>query len=786
MLVGPAMPRVRLSQTAMPACPTPLRSRAFHAFFLPALACIMGLSLSGGALAAAAPVPTSMTPAVTDPAAPLKPPVAATHPHLVKSPSGDRPDPYYWLRDDTRKSPEVLAYLNAENAYYEASTAHTRGLQDTLYKEIVARIKEDDSSVPVLDHGYWYGTRYVPGQQHPLIVRHKETLDAPEEILLDGNRLAEGHDYFQFGGSDVSPTHPERWLAYTTDTVGRRQYDLHFRDLKSGQDLAFAVHDVEGDVVWADDDRTLFYIEKNPETLLGFAVHRLSRHDDGSFADRVVYTERDPSYYLGLSKSKSGRYVFIHASATDETEWRFLDTRQPDAGFKVFLKRQDGHEYDLEHLAGDDFLVRTNWQAPNYRLMRAPVGVGVARTRWREVLAHRPDTLLESTEVFTTGLATEERNGGLTRVRFYPWTTPNGALGSGRDMLGGQGDTQGGDIQGFVAEAAYTATLAGTPDPARQVLRLRYTSMTTPGRTYDIDLATGAQKLLKEDPVLGAFSPGDYVTEHLMVPVRDDTLVPVSLVYRKGTRLDGSAPLYQYGYGSYGLSMDPTFSVSRLSLLDRGFVYAIAHVRGGEEMGRAWYEAGRQDTKQHTFDDFVDVTEALVARGYGDPGRVYAAGGSAGGLLMGAIANQRPELYDGIVAHVPFVDVVTTMLDTSIPLTTNEYDEWGNPAEAPAYKTMLAYSPYDNVRAQPYPAMLVTTGLWDSQVQYYEPAKWVARLRATMTGGGPLYLKTDMSAGHGGKAGRYERYREVAEEYAFVIDRAGMAEKGGAAPKAAK
>jgi oligopeptidase B len=681
-----------------------------------------------------------------------KPPVAEPQRHIVSSSFGERVDPYYWLRDDERKKPEVLKYLAAENAYHEQCTAGLKPLENALYEEIVARLKQDDSTVPYRKNGYWYSVRYEPGKEHPIFIRRKDGPESPEQILLDANLLASAHSYYRVGALEISPD--SNWLAYCEDTVGRRQFALRFKNLVSGEVLATVIADLEPDVVWAADSKTVLYVEKDPETLLGLYV---KKHlvGDAAGSDALVFEQTDHSFYTGLSKSKSDSYLFIHMQSTLSSEWHFARADDPQLRFEIFLARESDHEYDLEHL-GDAFIVRTNWQAQNFRLALAPISSDSQRSQWRDVVAHRADTLIEDVDVFDSFLAVAVRSGGLAKISIQPWDTK----------------LQRADGQEFFIdsdEPSYTASISVNPEMHSEVLRYAYSSLSTPTSVYDYDIRTRRQVLLKRDPVLGSFDAQHYATELLWVAARDGVQIPVSLVYRKGFQRNGTAPLLLYAYGAYGLSMDPSFSSSRLSLLDRGFVFALAHVRGGQEMGRYWYDTGRLLTKKNTFQDFIDVTRALVAQNYAAKDQVFAMGGSAGGLLMGAIANLSPGDYRGIVAQVPFVDVVTTMLDDSIPLTTNEYDEWGNPNERRYYDYMLSYSPYDNVCAQDYPAMLVTTGLWDSQVQYYEPAKWVAKLRALKTDGNALYLHVEMDAGHGGKAGRFQRYREIAMEYAFLL-----------------
>lgn len=682
------------------------------------------------------------------------PPIAEQRPFTVTSPFGNREDPWYWLRDDERKDAAMISYLEAENAFLRANMAPHRQLEQRLYDEIIARIKQDDASVPQRRNGYWYYTRYETGKQYPIYARRKGSLDAPEEIVIDGNLRAAGHDFYQLAALEVSVD--GRWAAIAEDTVGRRQYEVRIKDLTSGEFLPEVLVNVEADLAWANDHRTLLYIRKDPQTLLGNRVYRHERGADPS-KDVLVYEQDDESFYLGLTKSKSDRYIFIAAQSTVSSEYRFADASDPNLGFRVALPRERDHEYQLEDL-GDRFIIRTNWKASNFRIVEVPKDSVGDRTKWKDVIPHRSDAFIGDFEAFDRFLAVSERSGGLQKLRIRGWD-------GGRDFLLD------------AADPAFTMALGNNTESTTTLLRYVYASPTTPPTTYDYDMASGERKLLKQEPVLGGFDAARYVAEFRFATARDGTRVPVTLLYRRGTRLDGTAPVYQYAYGSYGLSTEPSFRSTVLSLVDRGFVYAIAHIRGGQEMGRAWYDAGRLQNKKNTFNDFIDVTRYLVAEKVADPRRVFAMGGSAGGLLMGAIANLAPNDYRGLVAHVPFVDVVTTMLDESIPLTTNEFDEWGNPGkDRAAYDYMLSYSPYDQVKAQKYPAMLVTSGLWDSQVQYWEPTKWVAKLRSLKTDDNVLLLRTNMEAGHGGKSGRFERYREIAEEYAFILWQAGIKE----------
>jgi oligopeptidase B len=669
----------------------------------------------------------------------------------VSSPHGSRVDEYYWLRDDERSSKDVLAYLQAENDYKDAMLAGLAPLQRELYDEIVGRIKQDDSSVPYRERGYWYYRRFEAGAEYPLYARRRAAPDAAEQVMLDVVELARGLDFYELGDLEVSPDN--RLLAFSDDTVGRRQYSLRFKDLETGALLPDVIANVEPSIVWTADSRSVLYVEKDPDTLLGLRVRRHVLGTDPQ-SDALVYEEEDDAFYTDVGRSKDGRYLFIYSQSTVSSEQRFAEASDPSLAFRVLLPRERDHEYHAEHFDGC-WIVRTNWQAPNFRLMQVPVGHAGDRGRWVDLVGPDGDTFIHRFDVFRDCLAIEERSEGLRRIRVRPWD------GGPEYLLASD-------------EPAYRMALGDNEEIDSSVLRYTYTSLTTPPTTYDLDLRSGERTLLKREPVLGDFDPARYVTEYLWASARDGERVPVAIVHRRDLRRDGTAPLLQYAYGSYGLSSDPVFSAPVLSLLDRGFVYAIAQVRGGQEMGRRWYDDGRLLRKRNTFDDFVDVTRFLVREGYADPKRVYARGGSAGGLLVGAVANQAPQDYAGIVAHVPFVDVVTSMLDETLPLTTNEYDEWGNPAEREYYEYMLSYSPYDNVLPQDYPAMLVTTGLWDSQVQYFEPAKWVARLRRLKTDANPLLLRVNMEAGHGGKSGRFQRYRELAEEYAFLI---GLAEK---------
>lgn len=680
-----------------------------------------------------------------------KPPVIAKKPHTVTAPHGaERRDDYYWLRDDSRKNPEMLAVLNAENAYADAVLARSKPTADALYAEITGRIKQDDASVPYLKKGYWYYSRFEAGKDYAVIARRKGSMDAPEEILFDQNAMAEGKGYFSIGDWEISPDNGK--VAWAEDSVGRRQYRLFVKDLATGRVQADVVDNVEPNIVWADDNRTLFYIEKDPVTLLS---KRVKTHVLGSdpAGDALVYEEADDSFYMGIGRTRSDEFICIQVQSTVSSEMRCTPAAKPGA-FTVFAPRERDVEYSADHLGGR-WVIRTNWNAPNFRLMTLAAGKPTGdRAAWQELVPHAGDVFIEGFELFDGFIAVEERSNALLRLR----------------TLGADGKSA------FVAsdEPAYTMGLNVNAEPGTDWLRYGYTSLTTPNTVYEVNVKTGERRLLKRDPVLGGYNPDDYVTERLWATARDGTRIPVSVVYKKGFRKDGKAALLQYAYGSYGASTDPRFSVINVSLLDRGMVYAIAHIRGGQEMGRAWYDQGKLLNKINTFTDFIDVTRFLVKEGYAAKDRVAAYGGSAGGLLMGAISNLAPQDYTLIISQVPFVDVVTTMLDESIPLTTNEYDEWGNPAERKYYDYMLSYSPYDNLARKAYPTMFIGTGLWDSQVQYFEPAKYVARLRELKTDRNPVVFRVNMEAGHGGKSGRFRRYQESAEQFAFMLQVLGV------------
>ena len=677
-------------------------------------------------------------------------PDAVKKPHEVKAPFGaTRNDDYYWLRDDDRKNPEMLAYLNAENAYTDAVLAPTKPLQEKLYNEIVGRIKQDDASVPYRERGYWYYTRFETGKDYPIQARRKGSMEAPEEILLDVNQMAEGKGYFSVGDAEVSQDN--KLLAWADDAVGRRQYVIRLKNLETGEIYPDTISGVSANLVWADDNKTLFYVENDPETLL---TVRVKSHVLGTpaSADKLVYEEKDDSFYMGIGRSRDDKFICIFVESTVSSEQRCAPAADPSR-FTVLAPRERDVEYSADHLDGR-WVIRTNWKAKNFRIMTAP-SASTSREEWKDWIAHSEDVYIEGFELFDGFTAISERSDGLERLRLL--------RASGKEE--------------YVKadEPAYSMGLDVNSEHDTPWLRYSYTSMTTPATTYELNVETGERRQLKQQPVIG-YDASKYATERLWATARDGTKVPVSLVYKKGFQKNGKGALFQYAYGSYGSSTDPGFNSTIVSLLDRGVVYAIAHIRGGQEMGRDWYDSGKLLHKKNTFTDFIDVTDMLVREGYAAPDRVAASGGSAGGLLMGAIANMAPEKYRVIVSQVPFVDVVTTMLDPTIPLTTNEYDEWGNPEKKEFYDYILTYSPYDNISKQAYPAIFVGTGLWDSQVQYWEPAKYVAKLRDDNTGTLPLLFRINMEAGHGGKSGRFRRYREAAEYYAFVLDQLGVVE----------
>ena len=676
-----------------------------------------------------------------------QPPVAKRIPHAMTHHGHTRDDAYYWLRDDAREKTEILQYLRDENAYTDAVLKPTEALQQELFEEIKGRIKKDDASVPYLLNGYWYYTRYEKGKEYPIHCRKAGSLDANESIVLDVNQHAKGHSYYSARGLKVSED--KRLLAFGEDTLSRRIYTLRFKDLETGDMLVDRVEGTAGSYAWAGDNKTIFYVKRDEKTLRAYQLWRHTLGTDAS-QDTLVFEETDDTFHIGIRRTKSRKYLILRSDSTLVTEERVLASNNPMGEFRSFLPREAKHEYAVDH-AGDHFYVRTNWGAENFRLMRTTLNSSHDKTSWETVVAGKNDVYLENFEVFKDFLVVNQRQNGLLGLTVIPWKNPSNSH----------------EID--FGEVAYSAEIGVNLSYDTSLLRYTYESLVTPDSVVDYDMVSRRKTIRKQDEVLGGFEPGDYVMERLWVTARDGTQVPVSLVYRKDLDRSGAHPLYQYGYGSYGYSIDPYFTASRLSLLERGYIVAIAHIRGGQEMGRKWYENGKLLKKMNTFTDFIDVSKALIEKGYTAPEKLVAVGGSAGGLLVGAVANMAPDTYRAIVAHVPFVDVVTTMLDESIPLTTFEYDEWGNPNDRVFYDYMLSYSPYDQVRAQKYPHMLVLTGLHDSQVQYWEPAKWVARLRHRKTDDNLLLFHTNMEAGHGGASGRFRRYKETALEYAFLL-----------------
>jgi oligopeptidase B len=673
-----------------------------------------------------------------------RPPVAKRVPRTVSLHGELRRDDYAWLRD--RDAPEVAAYLAAENAYTEAVMGPTWGLQESLYREMLGRIQETDVDVPYLKDGYYYHSRTEEGKQYPIYGRRRGSLEAPEEVTLDLNRLAEGRAFMALGAYTVSDD--GRRLAYSTDDTGFRQYTLFVKDLGTGR-VGPAVAEKTGSVAWAADNRTLFYTVEDEAK----RHYRLYRHRLGSDRHELVYEEADAAFNVGVDRTRSRAFLVMMASSLTTSETRFLPAGEPEAGWRLIAPRVPEREYELDH-HGEVFYIRTNDRGRSFRLVTAPVA-DPRPERWREVVPVRPEVMLEEVDCFRDHLVLQEREDGLARIRVID-------LGSGESH------------RIAFPEPAYSAFLGANPEFETGTLRYLYQSLVTPPSVYDYDMRTRETRLLKRTEVLGGYDPAAYVSERLHVTAPDGAAVPVSLVHRRGLERDGGAPMLLHGYGSYGIPLPVTFSSTRLSLLDRGFVFALAHVRGGGELGKAWHDAGRMNDKENTFSDFVACAEHLVAEGYTSSDRLVIEGGSAGGLLMGAVVNRRPELFLAVVSRVPFVDIINTMLDESLPLTVGEFEEWGNPKRKDDYQTMRAYCPYSNLAAQAYPAMLVRTAFHDSQVMYWEPAKYVARLRALKTDRSLLLLKTNMEAGHGGASGRYDYLRELAFDFAFMLGQLGM------------
>lgn len=679
----------------------------------------------------------------------LSPPLAKIIPHRMSIHNHERIDNYYWLND--RENPEVIAYLNAENEYYQKTTAHTKAFQELLFQEMKSRMKEDDESVPYLYNGYYYITRFETGKDYPIHSRKKGTLEAPEELLFDCNEMAKGYAYFNLSGLSVSEDN--QWISFATDTVSRRQYTLQFKNLITGEILPDKIENTTGGATWAADNKTVFYSRKDPVTL---RPDKIYRHVIGTnpSEDVLVFHEQDETFDVAVYKSKSKKYILINSNSTLTTEYRLLRADNPYGAFEVFQKRTRELEYSVSHY-GDSFYILTNKDgATNFKLMVTQEDKR-GKENWTDLIPHREDVLLEDIDLFNDFLVLSERSNGLNQIRIMPWNGDS-------YYLPFESDT-------------YTAYTTTNLDFDTSILRYSYQSLTTPSSVIDFNMRTREKTVLKEQEVLGGnFDKANYTEERVWATANDGTQVPISMVYRNGMQKNGNNPVLLYGYGSYGVTMDPYFSTTRLSLLDRGFIYAIAHIRGGEDLGRQWYEDGKLKNKRNTFTDFIDCSRFLIEQKYTSPAHLYAEGGSAGGLLMGAVINSAPELYHGVIAQVPFVDVVTTILDESIPLTTGEYDEWGNPNDKEYYDYMLSYSPYDNVKAQDYPHLYVATGLHDSQVQYWEPAKWVAKLRVMKTDTHYLFLDINMDTGHGGASGRFEALRELAKEFTFLLDLEGI------------
>ncbi|WP_430400583.1 S9 family peptidase [Flavobacterium sp.] len=676
----------------------------------------------------------------------IKAPVAQIKPHNLEKHGEVRVDDYYWLND--RENKDVIDYLNKENEYYQEMTAHTKQLQDDLFKEMKARIKEDDSSVPYFYNGYYYITRFETGKDYPIYSRKKGSLDAKEEIMFDCNEMAKNFSYFNLTGISVSEDN--KWATFGLDVVSRRQYLIQIKNLETGEILSEKIENTTGSAAWASDNKTIFYTKKDPKTLRSDMIYKHKLNTD-SKKDELVFHEKDDTFYTTVYKDKSKKYIVIASSSTLTTEFQILYASTPDGSFKTFQKRVRGLEYSISHFANHFYVLTNSDKATNFKLMKTPES-STGIENWTEVIPHRDDVLLEGIDIFKNFLVVEERANGLNKIQIRPWS----------------GETP--YYLPFSSET-YTAYSTTNPDFDTDILRYAYQSLATPSSVIDFNMVTKEKMVLKEQEVLGGnFDKNNYIEERIWATAEDGTKIPISMVYRKGMKKNGSNPFLLYAYGSYGSTIDPYFSTTRLSLLDRGFIFAIAHVRGGEYLGREWYENGKLLKKKNTFTDFIDCSKYVIRKEYTSKSHLYAEGGSAGGLLMGAIVNMAPELYNGVIAQVPFVDVVTTMLDDSIPLTTGEYDEWGNPNDKEYYDYMLSYSPYDNVKEQAYPNMYVSTGLHDSQVQYWEPAKWVAKLRAKKTNNNLLFLDTNMEAGHGGASGRFEALKEVAKEFAFLLD----------------
>jgi len=687
----------------------------------------------------------------------IKMPVADKIPNEIETHGDIRIDNYFWMRlsDQQKEAKEkdeqttkVVDYLNAENDYYNQITKHTNDFQSSLFEEMKSRIKEDDESVPYKKNGYFYITKYQKGEQYPIFTRKKRSLEADEELLFNVNEFAKGHDYYQLGGLNVSTNN--KLVAYAVNTVSRRQYEIRIKNLETGENYSDVITNTTGGSVWANDNKTLFYTKKDPVSLRSVKIfkHILGTHES---EDVEIYHEEDDTFGTFVTKTKSDKYIIVGSFSTLSSEYQFLEADRPNDELKMIQARERDLEYDIAHY-GEHFYIRTNKDgAKNFKLVKTPVHK-TTKENWIDVIPHREDTLLEDMSIFKEYLVLEERNGGLNKIRIKRWD-----------------DTK--DYYLPFDEETYSAGVYANPDFDTHVIRYSYNSMTTPSSVIDFNMADHSKVIQKEQEVLGGkFDKNNYTSKRVWVNARDGKQVAVSLVHRKDIELNAETPLLLYAYGSYGSTISDGFSTTRLSLLDRGFVYAVAHIRGSEYLGREWYEDGKLLNKKNTFTDFVDCSQFLIDNNYTSAKHLYAMGGSAGGLLMGAIVNMNAELYNGIVAQVPFVDVISTMLDESIPLTTGEFDEWGNPKDKEYYDYIKSYSPYDQVIAKEYPNMLITTGYWDSQVQYWEPAKWVAKIRALKTDSNVLLLQTNMEAGHGGASGRFNALKEVAREYAFILD----------------
>jgi len=656
-----------------------------------------------------------------------------------------RIDPYYWMNE--RENPKVISYLKSENEFYEKQSSKIKGLEEDLFKEIKSRIKENDESVPYKFNGYWYITKYETGKNYPIYTRKKESLEAEEEVLFNVNEFAEGHSYFNLSGINVSPNN--KIAAFAKDTVGRRQYNIQFKDLETDNILPITIKNTTGSSAWANDNKTLFYTRQHPETLRSYQIfkHVLGTDPEN---DKLVYEETDETFYTYVYKSKSQQYIIIGSSSTTSDDYQILNADTPEKEFKSFTKRRRNLEYGIAHYDNSFYILTNQNDATNFKLMKTSVE-NTSEDHWTEVIPHRENVLLENIDIFKNYLVTTERHNGLSKIHVKSW------------------DEKTDYFIPFNSET-YTVGTSINLEFDTDKLRFTYTSLSVPSSVMSYDMTKKQLKVLKQKTVQDPnFNQDNYESKRLFATAEDGERIPISIIYKKGIKRDGKNPLLQYGYGSYGATIDPSFSYSRLSLLDRGFVFAIAHIRGSEYFGRHWYENGKMLNKRNTFTDFIAVSKFLIQENYTSPKHLYAMGGSAGGLLMGAVANMAPELYNGIVAQVPFVDVVTTMLDDSIPLTTGEYDEWGNPNDKEYYDYIKSYSPYDNVEKQAYPNMFVTTGLHDSQVQYWEPAKWVAKLRDFKTDDNILWFHTNMEAGHSGASGRFDRLKEVARDYAFLL-----------------